>query len=67
MQNCLELDIISQSFDIWLCILKTTLGQFGPKALGKGLIKPLVKNRSSNIHKQDFIFFRIMRWIEWNY
>ena len=24
--------------------VKTNLGQFGPKAIGKGLIKPLVEN-----------------------
>ena len=41
--------------------LKTSLEQFGAKAFGKGLIKPLVKNPSSNFHKQDAIFSKIMR------
>ena len=40
--------------------LKPNLGQFGPKTFGKGLIKPLVENPSSNFHKQDLIFSRIM-------
>ena len=40
--------------------LKTSLGQFGPKAFGRGLIKPLVKNPGSNFHRQDLIFSRIM-------
>ena len=44
--------------------LKTSLGQFGPKALGKVLIKSLVENPSRNFHKQDLIFYRIMRWIQ---
>ena len=41
--------------------LKTSLGQFGPKAFGKGLIKALVENPGSNFHKQDLIFSEIMR------
>ena len=32
---------------------KVSLGQFEPKAFGKGLIKPLVENPTSNFHKQD--------------
>ena len=47
------------TFGVWG--LKTSLGQFGPKAFGKGLIKALVKNPSSNFQKQDLIFSRIMR------
>ena len=47
------------TFRVWR--LKACLGQFGPKAFLKGLIKPLFKNPSSNFHKQDFIFSRIMR------
>ena len=65
MQNFMELDMKKNSdtkaltFGIWG--LKPNLGQFGPKTFGKGLIKPLVKNPSSNFHKQDLIFSRIMR------
>ena len=40
--------------------LKPNLGQFGPKIFGKGLMKPLVENPSSNFPKQGLIFFRIM-------
>ena len=52
------------TFGVWS--LKTSLGQFGPKAFGRGLIKPLVKNQNpgSNFHKQDLIFSRIMRLIQ---
>ena len=65
MQNFMELDMKEIShpkaltFGIWH--LKTSLGQFGPKPFGKGLIKPLVKNPSSNFYKQELIFSRIMR------
>ena len=65
MQNFMELDMeqISDSkaltFGVW--VLKTSLGQFGPKAFGKGLIKPLVQNPSSSFRKQDLIFSRTMR------
>ena len=45
----------------WAWGLKTSLGQFGPKAFGRGLIKPLVQNPGSNCHKQDLIFSRTMR------
>ena len=64
MQNFMELDMKKISypkgltFGIWG--LKTRLGQSGPKAFGKGLIRPLVENPSSNFHKQDLIFSRIM-------
>ena len=67
MQNFIELDMKKFSdlkaliFGVWG--LKTSLGQFGPKAFGKGLIKALVTNPSSNFHKQDLIFSRIMRRI----
>ena len=47
------------TFEAWG--LKTSLGQFEPKAFGKGLIKPLIKNPSSSFHKQNPIFSRIMR------
>ena len=47
--------------------LETSLIQFGPKAFGKGLIKPLVENPSSNFHKYDLIFSRIIRWIQLKY
>ena len=65
MQNCMQLDMKkisdpkSQTFGIWG--LKTTLAQFGPKAFGKCLIKPVVEKPSSNFHKQDPVFSRIMR------
>ena len=64
MQHFVELDVNKYSdpkaltFGVWG--LKTSLGQFGPKAFGKGLIKPLVENPSSNFHKQDLIFSRII-------
>ena len=64
MQNFIELDMKKFSdpkavtFGVWA--LRTSLGQFGPKVFGKGLIKALVKNPSSNFHKQDLIFSRIM-------
>ena len=44
--------------------LKTSFGQLGPKFFDKGLIKPVVENPSSNFHKQDHIFSRIIRWIQ---
>ena len=65
MQNFMELDMKKFSdpkaltFGVWG--LKTSLGQFGPKAFDKGLIKALVENPGSNFHKQDLIFSRIMR------
>ena len=65
MQNFMELDMKKISdlkrltFAIWA--IKTRLGQFGPKSFSKGLIRPLVENPSSNLHKQDLIFSRIMR------
>ena len=65
MQNFMELDMKKISdpkaltFGVWG--LKPNLGQFGPKTFGKGLIKPLVENPSSNFHKQDLIFSRIIR------
>ena len=67
MQNFIDLDMKKFSdlkaliSGVW--VLKTILGQFGPKTFGKGLIKALVKNPSSNFHKQDLIFSRIMRRI----
>ena len=64
MQNFMEFDMKRLSdpktltFGVW--VLKTSLGQFGPK----GLIKQVVKKPSSNFHKQDLILSRIMRWIQ---
>ena len=64
MQNFLELDMKEFSdpkgriFEIRG--LKTK-GNFGPKPLAKGFIKPLVENPRSNFDKQDLIFSRIMR------
>ena len=55
-QNFIELDMKkfpdpkTLTFGLWG--LKTSLGQFGPKVFGRGLIKPLVKNPGSNFHKQ---------------
>ena len=46
----------SQSLNIWGLGIKTSLGIFGLKAFGKGLIKPLVKNPNFNFQKQDLIF-----------
>ena len=65
MQNFMKLDMKKFSdpnaltFGVWG--LKTSLGQFGPKTFGKGLVKALVENLSSNFHKEDLIFSRIMR------
>ena len=50
------------TFGIWG--LKPSLGEFDSKSFGNGFIKPLVQNSSSNFHKQDFIFSRIMLWIQ---
>ena len=64
MQNFMKFDMEkftdskTLTFGVWS--LKTSLGQFGPKAFGRGLIKPLVKNPGSNFHRQDLIFSRIM-------
>ena len=68
MQNFMEFDMKKLSdpktltFGVW--VLKTSLGQFGPKVFGKGLIKQVVKKPSSNFPKQDLILSRIMRWIQ---
>ena len=65
MQHFMELDMKkfsdpkALSYGIWG--LKTSLGQFGPEAFGKGLIKVLVESPGSNVHKQDLSFSRIMR------
>ena len=64
MQNfMLDMKKISdpKAFIFGLWGLKTSLGQLGPKAFGKGLIKPLVENPSSIFHKLDPMFSRIMR------
>ena len=55
-------DLKALTFEVWG--LKTSLGQFGPKAFSKGLVKPLDKNPSFNFQKQDLIFSGIMRWIQ---
>ena len=65
MQNFMELDMKKISdpkaltCGVWG--LQSNLGQFGPKIFGKGLIKPLVENLSSNFHKQDLILSIIVR------
>ena len=46
--------------------LKTSLGQFGHKAFGKGLFKALVENPSSNFHKQDSHAQRVTTGL-WDY
>ena len=62
-QNVMELDMRkftdpkTLTFGVWS--LKTSLGQFGPKAFGRELFKPLVKNPGSNFYTQDLIFSRI--------
>ena len=64
-QNFMELDMKKFSYPKALTFgvlgLKTSLGQFGHKAFGKGLIKALVENPSSNFYKQDLIFSRTIR------
>ena len=52
-------DLKALALGVWS--LKTSFGQFGHKTFSKGLIKPLVKNSSSNFYKQNLIFSRIMR------
>ena len=51
MQNFMELNVkkylAQKTVIFWVCGLKTSLGQFGPKRL----IKPKVQNPSSNFHK----------------
>ena len=67
LENFMELhkkkftDPKTMTFGAWG--LKTSLGQFGLKAFGRGLIKPkpLVKNPGSSFHKQELTFSRIMR------
>ena len=65
MRNIMELDMKKLSDHKALTLgfqgLETSLGQFGPKAFSRGLIKPLIENSSSNFQKQDLIFSRIMR------
>ena len=46
------------TFRVWG--LKTSLGQFGPKVLCNGLIKPLDENPSFIFQKQDIIFSGII-------
>ena len=64
MQHVLELDMKkisdSKALIFGLSGLKTSLGQFGPKAFGKRLTKPLVENPGSNFPKLDLIFSKIM-------
>ena len=65
MQNFIELDMKKNSdpralkFRVWG--VQTSLGQFGPKVLCNGLIKPLDENLSFNFQKQDIIFSEIIR------
>ena len=52
-------DVRTVTIGVWG--LNISLGQYGSKAYGNGLIKTLVKNPTSNFHKQDLIFSRIMK------
>ena len=65
MQNFMKLDMKKFSDPKALTFgvrdLKTTLGQFGPRAFCKELIKPLDENPSFNFQKQEIIFSRIRR------
>ena len=54
-----NLDPKALIFKVWG--LKTSLWQFGTKALCNGLIKPLQENPSFNFPKRDLIFSGIMR------
>ena len=60
MQNIMEIDmkkiLDAKTVIFRVLVLKTSLGQFGPKRL----IKPSVQNSGSNFHKQDIIFSRII-------
>ena len=58
----MELDMKTLTIGDWR--LKISLGQYGSKAYGKGLIKTLVKNPNFNFRKQDLFFSRIMRWVQ---
>ena len=60
-----NIQIPKLTFEVW--DLKTSFKQFGHKAFGRGLTKPLAKNPGSNFHKKDLIFSGIMRWIQQNY
>ena len=57
MQNFMDLgmkkflDPKALTFGVW--DLKTSLVQFGPKAFGKGLIKPLIENPRLNFPKKE--------------
>ena len=65
MQNFMDLAIKKISdpkaliFEVWG--LKTSLGQFGPKAFCKGLIKPLDGNPGFNCQKHELIFSGVIR------
>ena len=64
MQNFVEFDLKFsnlKTLTFGVRSLKTYLGQFRAKAFGKGFVQPLVRKSSSNFHKQDLIFSRIMR------
>ena len=64
MQNFMELDMTFSDPKALTCGvwgLKTSVGQFGSKAFGKGLIKAVNENPGFNLHKQNLIFSRIVR------
>ena len=65
MQNFMDLDMEKnlnpKALTFKVLGLKTSLWQFGPKALCNGLIKPLHENPSFNFPKRDVIFSGIMR------
>ena len=52
-------DLKTLTFEVWG--LKTSLGQFGSKAIYKEFIKPLDENPNFDFQKQDLIFSGIMR------
>ena len=62
MQTFMELDMKKFSypkvvtFGVW--ILKTSLGQFGPKDFHKGLINPLVENPKLQFSKTGTHFLK---------
>ena len=60
MQSFMKLDMKKKSdskaviISVWG--LKTSLGQYAPKASFKGLTKPYVQSPGFNFHKKDPIF-----------
>ena len=65
MQHFMELDkknfLDPKVLTFRVCGLKASLGKFGTKVFGKGLVKPLVENPKCNFRKQDYILSKIIR------